>query len=66
MVPFVNRKIPVITDESVDMNFGTGVLKITPAHDATDFEIGSRHNLPLDIFALDKQGKWVSNVPEFA
>lgn len=65
MVPFVNRKIPVIADESVDMNFGTGVLKITPAHDQTDFDIGSRHNLPLDIFAIDKWGKRSGMVPEF-
>ncbi len=65
MVPFVNRKIPIIADESVDMAFGSGVLKITPTHDQTDFEIGSRHNLPNDIFAIDKQGKWSGMVPEF-
>ena len=65
MVPFVNRKIPVIADEAVDMSFGTGVLKITPAHDQTDFEIGTRHNLPTDVFAVDKQGMWSSMVPEF-
>lgn len=66
MVPFVNRKIPVITDESVDMAFGSWVLKITPAHDQTDFDIGSKHGLPLDMFAIDKQGKWTNSVPEFA
>lgn len=66
MVPFVNRKIPVISDESVDMHFGSWVLKITPAHDATDFEIGTKHNLPLDVFAIDKQGRWTGAVPEFA
>ncbi len=66
IVPFVNRKIPIIADESVDMSFGTGVLKITPAHDQTDFDIGTKHNLPLDIFALDKSGKRSSIVPEFA
>ncbi|HMY80374.1 MAG TPA: valine--tRNA ligase [Candidatus Absconditabacterales bacterium] len=65
MVPFVNRKIPIIADNAVDMNFGTGVLKITPAHDPLDFEIGLRNNLPLDVFALDKQGKRAGTVPEF-
>jgi len=65
MVPFVNRKIPIVADESVDMSFGSGVLKITPTHDQTDFEIGTRHNLPTDIFAIDKQGKRASVVPEF-
>lgn len=65
MVPFVNRKIPIIADESVDMSFGSGVLKITPTHDQTDFDIGTRHNLPTDIFAIDKQGKRASVVPEF-
>lgn len=66
MVPFVNRKIPVIAEESVDMDFGTGVLKITPTHDATDFDIGTKHGLPLDTFAVDKNGKWSAMVPEFA
>ncbi len=45
VVPFVNRLIPIIADEYVDKNFGTGVVKITPAHDANDFEVGERHNL---------------------
>jgi valyl-tRNA synthetase len=62
----LTAKIPIIADESVDMSFGTGVLKITPAHDQTDFDIGTKHNLPLDIFALDKSGKRSSIVPEFA
>jgi valyl-tRNA synthetase len=39
IAPFVNRKIPIIADESVDMDFGTGVLKVTPAHDPIDFEL---------------------------
>ncbi|MBQ8490746.1 MAG: valine--tRNA ligase [Pseudobutyrivibrio sp.] len=47
MLPFVNREIPVIADEYVDMEFGTGVVKITPAHDPNDFEVGKRHNLPV-------------------
>ncbi|WP_073171321.1 valine--tRNA ligase [Tangfeifania diversioriginum] len=51
LVPLINRSIPVIADEYVDMEFGTGCLKITPAHDINDYEIGLRHNLPtIDIF----------------
>ncbi len=46
MLPFVNREIPVVSDPYVDMEFGTGVVKITPAHDPNDFEVGKRHNLP--------------------
>ncbi|MPQ48741.1 valine--tRNA ligase [Marinifilum sp. N1E240] len=51
IVPLVNRSIPIIEDEYVDMEFGTGALKITPAHDIHDYEIGDRHNLEsIDIF----------------
>ncbi|MFV0504837.1 MAG: valine--tRNA ligase [Lachnospirales bacterium] len=46
-VPFVNREIPIIADEYVEMDFGTGVVKITPAHDPNDFLVGQRHNLPM-------------------
>ena len=46
-LPLVGREIPVIADEYVDMEFGTGVVKITPAHDPNDFEVGLRHNLPV-------------------
>lgn len=45
MLPIVNREIPIISDDYVDMEFGTGVVKITPAHDPNDFEVGKRHNL---------------------
>ena len=45
-VPFVDREIPIIADDYVEMDFGTGVVKITPAHDPNDFEVGKRHNLP--------------------
>ena len=45
-LPLVNKPIPVVTDEYVDTEFGTGVVKITPAHDPNDFEVGKRHNLP--------------------
>ena len=47
MLPLMNRVIPVVTDSYVDMEFGTGVVKITPAHDPNDFEVGKRHNLPV-------------------
>ncbi len=47
LLPFVNREIPVLADEYVDMEFGTGVVKITPAHDPNDFEVGKRHNLEV-------------------
>lgn len=47
LVPFINREIPVIADTYVDKAFGTGCLKVTPAHDVNDYEIGLRHNLPV-------------------
>ena len=54
IVPLVNREIPIIADDYVDPEFGTGALKITPAHDPNDYEIGLRHNLPIiDIFNED-------------
>ncbi|MCX6222510.1 MAG: valine--tRNA ligase [Bacteroidia bacterium] len=54
LVPLVNRSIPVIQDEYVEMDFGTGCLKITPAHDTNDYEIGIRHNLEvIDTFNDD-------------
>ncbi len=46
VLPFVNREIPIVADSYVDMEFGTGVVKITPAHDPNDFEVGKRHSLP--------------------
>lgn len=56
IVPLINRVIPIIEDEYVDMEFGTGCLKITPAHDINDYEIGIRHNLEcIDIFNDDGQ-----------
>ena len=55
IIPLVNREIPIITDELVEKDFGTGALKITPAHDSTDFEIGQKHHLQspsvIDIFS---------------
>ena len=54
LVPLVNRPVPVIVDEYVDREFGTGALKITPAHDINDYELGLKHNLPsIDIFNED-------------
>ena len=45
VLPVVGREIPIIADEAVDPEFGTGAVKVTPAHDPNDFEIGKRHNL---------------------
>ncbi|WP_026464121.1 valine--tRNA ligase [Adhaeribacter aquaticus] len=54
LVPLINRPIPIIFDEYVDMEFGTGCLKVTPAHDLNDYELGQRHNLPsIDILNDD-------------
>ena len=55
IVPIVNRVIPIIEDEYVDIEFGTGALKITPAHDINDYEIGQKHNLQM-IDSLDDDG----------
>ena len=56
LIPLINREIPVIEDDYVEMDFGTGCLKVTPAHDAHDYEIGLRHNLPvMDI--IDDDGR---------
>ncbi len=65
VVPFVNREIPVIADEYVDMDFGTGVVKITPAHDPNDFEVGKRHNLPV-IRVMNDDGTMNELAGEFA
>ena len=54
-LPIVGREIPVVTDEQVDPSFGTGAVKITPAHDPNDFEIGRRHGLPMPTI-LDESG----------
>src|SRR6266576_3354622 len=52
--PLAREKIPIIADETIDPKFGTGVLKVTPAHDALDFEIGQRHSLPIvDVLHSD-------------
>lgn len=56
VVPLINRTIPIIFDEYVDMEFGTGCLKITPAHDPNDYDLGKKHNLEV-INILDASGK---------
>ena len=56
ILPLMDRKIPIVADEYVDMEFGTGVVKITPAHDPNDFEVAQRHNLPA-ILVLDGKAK---------
>ncbi|MDD6189935.1 MAG: valine--tRNA ligase [Clostridiales bacterium] len=56
MLPLMNREIPIVADEYVDMEFGTGCVKMTPAHDPNDFEVGLRHNLEV-IRVLDDNGK---------
>ncbi len=56
ILPLVNKEIPIVADEYVDMEFGTGCVKMTPAHDPNDFEVGQRHNLEI-IRVLDDNGK---------
>ncbi len=64
VVPFVNRLIPVIADSYVDKEFGSGVVKITPAHDFNDFEVGKRHGLEC-INVLSETGKMNENAGQF-
>ena len=62
LIPLINREIPIISDKLVDIATGTGALKITPAHDPTDFEIGQLHNLSF-ISVIDEKGRMI-NTPE--
>ena len=55
IVPVIERRVPIIADEAVDPAFGTGAVKVTPGHDATDFQIGARHSLPI-ISVIDMRG----------
>lgn len=64
-LPIVHRKIPVIADDYVEMDFGTGVVKITPAHDPNDFEVGLRHNLPV-ICVMTDDARIVDDYPKYA
>jgi valyl-tRNA synthetase len=65
ILPIVHREIPIIADEYVEMEFGTGVVKITPAHDPNDFEVGLRHSLPV-INVLTEDAKIVDDYPKYA
>ena len=62
-LPITGKEIPIIADDYVDMEFGTGMVKITPAHDPNDWEVGKRHNLEV-INLLTPDGKMNENVPE--
>jgi len=64
ILPLMDRVIPIIADEYVDKNFGTGALKITPAHDPNDFEVASRHGLPA-IKVIDESGKMNENAGQY-
>ena len=57
MLPLVNREIPIIADDYVDLEFGTGAVKITPAHDPNDYQVGKRHNLP-EIIVMHEDGTY--------
>ncbi|PSB11020.1 valine--tRNA ligase [Pleurocapsa sp. CCALA 161] len=63
-LPIVGREIPIVGDEFVEMDFGTGCVKVTPAHDLNDFEMGKRHNLPM-INIMNKDGSLNENAGEF-
>ncbi|MFG6376917.1 MAG: valine--tRNA ligase [Lachnospiraceae bacterium] len=65
ILPLVHREIPIIADDYVDMEFGTGVVKITPAHDPNDFEVGLRHNLPV-INVMTEDAKITDEYPRYA
>ena len=70
-LPFVDRQIPIVADSYVDMEFGTGVVKITPAHDPNDFEVGKRHNLPVinimnDDATINKNGGKFEGMDRYA
>ena len=63
-LPIVNKEIPIVADEYVEMDFGTGVVKITPAHDPNDFEVGLRHNLPV-INVMNDDGTMNENAGKY-
>ena len=65
ILPLVGREIPVIADDYVEMDFGTGVVKITPAHDPNDFEVGLRHDLPV-LNVMTDDAHIVDDYPEYA
>lgn len=63
LIPIADREIPIIADEDVDMELGTGAVKVTPAHSPIDFEIGKKHNLDIEN-VIDTEGKMTGNIPE--
>jgi len=63
ILPIANRKIPVVADKAIEIEFGTGAVKVTPAHDLNDWQIGQRHKLPL-ISVINERGKMNDSVPE--
>lgn len=63
ILPIMDKEIPIVADDYVDIEFGTGVVKITPAHDPNDFQVGLRHNLPI-INVMTDDGHMNENVPE--
>lgn len=65
ILPIVHREIPIVADDYVDMEFGTGVVKITPAHDPNDFEVGLRHHLDI-INVMTEDAKIVEDYPQYA
>lgn len=65
LLPLVGREIPIVADTYVDRDFGTGAVKITPAHDPNDFEVGLRHNLPI-IRALTEDARITAEYPAYA
>src|ERR1700691_881468 len=65
LLPLMNREIPIIADELAQPEFGTGAVKVTPAHDANDFEAGQRHNLP-QIEVIDEHSKMNANASAYA
>ncbi|WP_313635679.1 class I tRNA ligase family protein, partial [Exiguobacterium sp.] len=63
-LPIVGREIPIVADDYVDMEFGTGVVKITPAHDPNDFEVGNRHELPR-VLVMNEDGTMNENAGKY-
>ena len=64
ILPLVGRRLPIIADDYVKPEFGTGALKITPGHDPNDFEIGRRHGLGADLSVIGEDGRMTDEAPE--
>ncbi len=65
ILPIVNREIPIIEDDYVDMEFGTGLVKVTPSHDPNDYEMGKRHNLPF-VKVIGEDGRMTQDAGKYA